>query len=173
MSEPSNWLVQNAALLPRPGRALDVACGRGRHALWLAAAGFETDAVDSDADSVAFLQEEAVRRGLSLRASVLDLEAEAGASLGCEDYDLIVVIHYLHRSLFPALRAALREGGVLVYETFTTKQAARGKPTNPRYLLKEGELRRLVEPLTILRYREGEFENRMVAGVIAQRSRRR
>ena len=82
---------------------------------------------------------------------------------------MIVVIHYLHRPLFPALRAALRPGGVLVYETFTRAQAARGKPTNPDFLLQPGELRDLVGPLEVLVEREGEFEGKMLSSVIAQR----
>ena len=84
-------------------------------------------------------------------------------------YDLIVVVHYLHRALFPALRSALRPGGILVYETFTRAQALLGKPTNPAFLLEPGELRNLVAPLEVLVEREGEFEGRMLASVIAVR----
>jgi hypothetical protein len=79
------------------------------------------------------------------------------------------VVHYLHRPLFAALLGALRPGGVLVYETFTRAQAARGRPTNPAYLLESGELPRLVQPLAILASREGDYDGRMVASVIARR----
>jgi hypothetical protein len=68
--------------------------------------------------------------------------------------------------------AALRPGGVLVYETFTRAQAARGKPTNPAFLLEPGELIELVRPLEVLADREGDYEGRMVASVIARRSQR-
>ena len=84
-------------------------------------------------------------------------------------YDVVVVVHYLHRALFPALIAALAPGGVLVYETFTVAQAARGRPTNPAFLLEPGELPRLVAPLEIRAAREGDFEGRMVSGVVAVR----
>ena len=84
-----------------------------------------------------------------------------------DSFDLIVVVHYLHRPLFPALVSALRPGGVLVYETFTRAQAARGKPTNPAFLLEPGELLTLVRPLTIVTSREGDFEGRMLASVVA------
>ena len=77
-------------------------------------------------------------------------------------------MRYLHRPLFPKLRAALRPSGVLVYETFTTEQASRGKPTNPDFLLRPGELAELVAPLRVLRQREGEFDGGMVAGVVAR-----
>jgi len=60
--------------------------------------------------------------------------------LGTEAYELVLVVHYLHRPLFPSLVRALAPGGLLLYETFTTAQAARGKPTNPDFLLEPGEL---------------------------------
>ena len=165
---PATWLTMHRALLPASGRALDVACGRGRNAIWLARHGFETTAVDRDAGAVAALDAYARAEGLSLTAITRDLEA-GGVTLGTAAYDVVVVVHYLHRPLFPALRAALRPGGVLVYETFTRAQAARGRPTNPAFLLEPGELRRLVAGLEILDEREGDFEGRMVAGVVARR----
>ena len=165
---PASWLVANRALLPPSGRALDVACGRGRNALWLAGQGFDTTALDRDAAAVAALDDRARRDGLSLTSRAMDLEAD-GATLGTDAYDVIVVVHYLHRPLFPALRAALRPGGVLVYETFTVAQAARGRPTNPAFLLEPGELPRLVAPLQILAAREGDYEGRMVSSVVASK----
>lgn len=165
---PSRWLIDHVNVLPAPGRALDVACGRGRNALWLAARGFHTHAVDRDENAIRVLDDEARLRGVPLVAEVLDLE-DGNATLGASAYDLIVVIHYLQRLLFPQIIAALRPGGVLVYETFTVAQAARGKPTNPAFLLKPGELRDLVQPLEIVDEREGEFDGRMVASVIATR----
>ena len=168
MVTPSSWLTSNAHLLPSSGRALDVACGSGRHAIWLAEQGFHTFAVDRDPDAIRVLSEEAARRKLPLEARVLDLERDS-VELDPPDYDLIVVVHYLHRPLFAALLRALRPGGVLVYETFTRAQAARGRPTNPAFLLESGELPRLVQPLAILASREGDYDGRMVASVIARR----
>jgi SAM-dependent methyltransferase len=168
---PARWLTENADVLPDSGHALDAACGRGRQALWLAARGLTTHAVDRDPEALQFLEDEAGRRQLALRTEVVDLEGSAHP-LRADAYDVIVVVHYLHRPLFPALRAALRPGGVLVYETFTRAQAARGKPTNPAFLLLEGELRELVRPLEILREREGDYDGRMVSSVIARRPQR-
>ena len=165
---PAAWLVLNRALLPPAGRALDLACGRGRNALWLAQQGFETTALDRDPAAVAELEARARREGLPLTARVVDLETGA-ADLGVARYDVVVVVHYLHRALFPALISALAPGGVLVYETFTLAQAARGRPTNPAFLLEPGELPRLVAPLEIRAAREGEFEGRMVSSVVAVR----
>ena len=168
MTPPAGWLTANEDLLPRQGRALDVACGRGRHALWLAARGLTTHAVDRDAAAVAAVAREARRRGLAVRAEVMDLE-RGSAAIERAAYDLIVVFHYLHRPLFPALVAGLRPAGVMVYETFTRAQASRGKPTNPAFLLQEGELLELVRPLEVLRQREGDYDGRLVASVIARR----
>jgi len=164
---PAAWLVMNRALLPASGDALDVACGGGRNAIWLAGQGFATTAVDRDAATIAALNERARTAALPLRAVVMDLEGAVPPPLGDAAYDVIVVTHYLHRPLFPSLLAALRPGGALVYETFLRAQAARGRPTNPDFLLEPGELRRLVAPLDILDWREGDFDGRMVAGVVA------
>ena len=167
MGLPEDWLVQNADLLPVHGRALDVACGRGRHALWLGARGLVTTAVDRDAAAVDAVNAEARSGGLPVTAHAVDLE-HGDPALGAARYDVIVVVHYLHRPLFPALVSALTSGGVLIYETFTRAQAARGKPTNPMFLLDPGELRALVAPLEIVREREGDYSGRFVASVVAR-----
>ena len=167
-NDPSSWLVTHQHLLPRTGDALDVASGSGRHALWLAARGLRTYAVDRDEAAIRALVDESARRGLPLHARVVDLEADA-VQLTPPAYDLIVVVRYLHRPLVPVLIRALRPGGLLVYETFTRAQAARGRPTNPAFLLEPGELLTLVEPLEILSSREGDYDGGMIAGVIARR----
>jgi SAM-dependent methyltransferase len=170
MNPPCTWLVDNYRLLPRTGDALDVACGRGRHAIWLAESGLTTTAVDHDGAAIEALNREAERRDLPLRAEKVDLEN--GQPFPAPDsFDVIVGFHYLHRPLFPALVAALRPGGVLVYETFTRAQAVRGRPTNPAFLLESGELGELVRPLDILAHREGDYDGRMVASIIARRGR--
>jgi SAM-dependent methyltransferase len=169
MSDPASWLVQHGGLLPREGRALDVACGRGRHAIWLAERGLTTVAVDRNADAIREVNDAARERGLPLRAEVRDLESGVNPFRDDAAFDVIVVVHYLHRPLFPALLDALAPGGLLVYETFTRAQAARGKPTNPGFLLEPGELIGLVRPLDVLASREGDFDGRMIASVIARR----
>ena len=167
-SLPSHWLTSNAHLLPHQGDALDVACGSGRHALWLAERGLRTTAIDRDPDAIERLAAEAAQRTLALTTEVIDLESGA-FRFPPDAYDVIVVVHYLHRPLFPSLIGALRPGGVLVYETFTRAQAARGRPTNPAFLLEAGELLTRVQALDVLASREGDYEGRMVASVIARR----
>ncbi len=165
----AHWLTSNADLLPSTGRALDIACGDGRNALFLARHGLHVDALDIDNEKIRSLGERASAARLPIAARVFDLEAE-GVDLGSDVYDVIAVFHYLHRPLFSALMRALRHRGVLLYETFTVEQARRGRPKNPRFLLARGELPRLVAPLEILREREGDYENRMVAGIAARKT---
>jgi SAM-dependent methyltransferase len=151
---------------------LDVACGGGRHALLLAAAGFDVTAVDRDAEALDRLRGYAERLGLVVQAHEVDLETDPVEAVfsgwGAEAYELILVTRYLHRPLVPQLVRRLSRKGVLLYETFLEAQAARGRPTNPNFLLKPGELPRLVEPLEIVRSREGEFEGAMVSAVAAR-----
>ncbi len=166
---PSAWLLENADLLPRGGRVLDVACGRGRHALLMASAGFDVHAIDRDPDAIAFVRATADRLRLKLGAEVVDLETEPPPVLKAESYDAVLVFNYLHRPLMPALREAAKPGGRIFYETFTTRQAERGHPRNPAFLLKDGELAELMAPFSILRSREGEFDGHFIASVVAER----
>ena len=166
---PSSWLLECADLLPpERGRALDVACGRGRHALLLAAAGFDVHAVDRDEAALGSLDAAARRLGLPVTVETLDLES-GRPNVGDGAYALVTVFHYLHRPLFPAVLAAMAPGALLLYETFTVDQAALGRPTNPAFLLEHGELPRLVAPLDVVRERDGVHEGRHVAGVAARK----
>lgn len=168
---PSTWLCEHETLLPRRGRALDLASGRGRHALWLARRGLSVTAIDHDMDALSGLGREAAAAGLPVTTTCMDLEGP-DVHLGLEQYDVIVGVHYLHRELFPTLIDALATGGLLIYETFTRAQAALGRPTNPRFLLEPGELVRLVHPLEIVSTREGFYDGRHVASVVARRGSR-
>jgi len=166
---PSPWLLSNARLASRGARTLDVACGRGRHALFLASAGYLVRAADRDAGQVAWLNALARRLQLPLDAAVVDLEA-AEVDLGEEEWELVLVFNYLHRPLFPALVRALKPGGVLLCETYTVGQAGRGRPKSPEHLLRPGELPGLVAPLEVLRRREGEVDGRAIASVAARKA---
>ena len=131
---PSSWLVRWAPLIPPAGEVLDLACGGGRHARFLAQQGHVVDAVDRDAQALALLAGVAGVR--PLRA---DLE---GGPWPYPDraWDGIVVANYLHRPLFPSLLASLRPGGVLIYETFMAGNERWGRPSNPAFLLQPNEL---------------------------------
>ena len=167
VTSPSEWARLNERALPRRGRALDLASGEGRHAIWLASRGLEVTAVDRDERALEYLRRAARDNALTVSTKCVDLEQTA-VSLGIAAFDVIVVTNYLHRPLFPRIQTALAQGGFLIYETFTRAQATIGKPTNPAFLLEPGELERLVSPLEILRSREGFFDGRHVASVLAR-----
>jgi 2-polyprenyl-3-methyl-5-hydroxy-6-metoxy-1,4-benzoquinol methylase len=166
---PSAWLTGNADLLRRGARILDVACGRGRHALWLAGEGFDVHAIDRNADAIAALTATASRLDLHLSCAVVDLETEPPPGLGVDAYDAVIGFNYLHRPLMPRIKDAVKRGGAIFYETFTVRQAERGHPRNPAFLLKDGELAELMTPFAILRSREGDIDGRFIASIVAER----
>ena len=169
MESPAAWLIDNQDLWPSRGRVLDVACGKGRHALPMAQAGLQVHAIDANPDAIAALRSEAERRGLQIQAAVVDLETDPPPDLGVSLYDMIIVFNYLHRPLLPAIRAAIKPGGRIFYETFTVRQAERGRPSNPAFLLQDGELERAMAGFAILKSRAGDFDGRWVASVVAER----
>lgn len=130
----SSWVRRYAPLIPG-GDVLDLACGNGRHTRHLAALGHSVVAVDRDADALA------LAAGPDITTSNIDLE-EAGAAwpFGPARFAGIVVTNYLHRPLTAAMIASLAPDGVLIYETFAEGNAQFGKPSNPDFLLKPGEL---------------------------------
>ena len=124
------------AALPAGRTALDLACGGGRHARWLAARGVRVTAVDRDAAAIA-----ALAPVPGVEALCADLEG-APWPLAARAFDAVIVTNYLHRPLFDAIADAVAPGGRLVYETFALGQARFGRPANPDFLLAPGELLR-------------------------------
>lgn len=137
MIPPSPWVVRHAQSIPARGKVLDLACGSGRHARFLAGLGYPVLAVDRDAEALAGLS---TIEGITTR--LLDLEGEEWPLAG-QVFDGIVVTNYLWRPRLPDVLALLAPGGVLIYETFMVGNAAYGKPSNPDFLLQAGELRQL------------------------------
>ena len=168
--EPAPFLVKNAALLPK-GRVLDVAMGDGANAIYLAGLGFQVDGVDISLEAVKYAGEVARANGLSINVRTADLEGEY--KIEKNGYDGIICFSYLQRSLIPQIKAGLRRGGVVVYETFLVDQAQWGKPKNPDYLLKHNELLEMFRDFRCLRYREGVFENgkdrRAIASIVVEK----
>ena len=147
---PSPWIERYAYLVRAGARVLDLAAGRGRHARFFADRGARVVAVDRDGEALATF---APRPGIETRA--VDLERGAWP-FADERFDAIVVVHYLHRPLFASLIAALAPDGVLLYETFASGNEAFGRPTNPDFLLREGELLDVVrDKLTVVAFEQG------------------
>ena len=145
--------------LPPRGVALDLACGRGGNALWLARRGLATRAWDISDAAIAQLRERARRERLAVEARTRDVARHPPASASC---DLLVVSHFLHRPILPRLAAAVRPDGLLVYQTFLAGHAGPG-PRNPDYLLRPGELQALCEGWECLRAREAGGQAQWVA----------
>jgi len=145
---PSAWL-QRFAPAP-PGTALDVACGSGRNLRWLSGAGWQVTGVDRDTAATSVLQ--------SL-AKIVDADIENGTwPLPQQQFDLVVVCNYLWRPLFDDIRAAVKPGGWLIWETFADGQQTIGRPARPDFLLQRGELLRVCEGWRIVAY-EDLFES--------------
>ncbi|MDD5250619.1 MAG: methyltransferase domain-containing protein [Rhodocyclaceae bacterium] len=149
--EPSAWVRRFAPLIPAGGAVLDLACGKGRHARFLASLGHAVEAVDRDADALATL---AGTTGIAVRQA--DLEGGPWPYYG-HAFDGIVVTNYLFRPLLPHLAVALAEGGVLIYETFMVGNERFGKPAAPAHLLRVGELLDLLgKRFTVVAFEQGE-----------------
>jgi SAM-dependent methyltransferase len=131
---PSSWLIRHAPLIRRGGNVLDLACGSGRNARWLAEQGWQVEAVDRNEAAVAGLQQIS-----GLHAFQAELENGRWPFAG-RTFDGIVVCRYLHRPLLPLLAECLATNGVLIYETFMLGQEEFGRPQNPDFLLKTNEL---------------------------------
>jgi SAM-dependent methyltransferase len=146
LQQPSAWVVRWAKLVAR-GPVLDVASGAGRHARVFAARGLDVVAVDRDPQVIEKVQ--------FVKA---DLEDGSPWPFAGQRFAGIVVANYLHRPLFPSLLSSLDEGGVLIYETFMVGNERHGKPSNPDFLLRPGELLSAFAPLTPIAFEQGTVE---------------
>jgi len=157
-----------------PGRALDLACGAGRHAVFLAERGWQVTAVDASRVAIELTQARALERGVQVDARVADLE-RGEFVIEPEGYDLICVCYYLQRDLFPQIRAGVRPGGRLVAAIHMVDDSPGVKPMNPAFLLKPGELRAEFSGWEIEHDDEGrpadDSHQRLTAEIVARRPR--
>ena len=149
----SAWVERHAGLVSEPGQVLDLAAGSGRHTRYFKALGHSVLAVDRDVSGLADLRGDA---GVEIRQ--VDLETDDPWPFADRRFAAIIVTNYLHRPLLPALDGALLAGGILVYETFAIGNERFGRPRNPDFLLRDGELLELAKTcgLTVLAYEQGE-----------------
>ena len=166
-SQPAQFLVDNIRLLT-PGKALDIAMGSGRNAIYLARNGFAVEGIDISEEAVKTALKLASDNGVTIQARIADLEKDYQITPG--SYDVIICFNYLQRSLVPQIKAGLKIQGMIVYETFIIDQPRFGKPYNPCFLLKYNELLEMFRDFRCLRYREGVFEDsKAIASIIAQK----
>jgi len=155
--EPAAFLRQILQTGPweiQPGRALDIATGKGRNALFLAEQGFTVDAIDISAVGLQQAQRQADQKGRTLNLIQADL---ASFEFPDSAYDLILNINFLLRPLVPKIKNALRPGGYIIFDTYLIDQQDLGHPRNPAYLLNHNELLDLFRGFRILCYQEGKF----------------
>ena len=175
--EPSPLVTRFAAVLAEAARAgpvADLACGRGRNALALAAAGIPVLGVDRSREHLLELRAAASSEVLPVSLVRADLEAAPEPPLAPGSCAALVVCRYLHRSLSPRLEALLRPGGWLLYETFTIHQRELGYgPRNPAFLLEPAELPRLFPRLDVQHHWEGEIAAGDRPAAVAQLAARR
>ncbi|HKA34660.1 MAG TPA: class I SAM-dependent methyltransferase [Candidatus Binatia bacterium] len=171
---PSKFLQEilaSKAWLIAPGRALDVATGKGRNAIYLAAQRFRVDAVDISAAALQEARKAAQAKGQAINFIEADLEH---ADLPRGAYDLVINFNYLDRGLIAHMKKALKPGGHIVFQTYLIDQREIGHPKNPAYLLGHNELLDLFRDFRVLYYREGKFADggseAYKAGLLAQKS---
>jgi SAM-dependent methyltransferase len=148
---PSPWIVQWAGLIAADATVLDVAAGGGRHSRFFAQRGHKITAVDRDVSALAAEP--------NVEIVQADLEDGSPWPLPGRSFGAVVVTNYLHRPLFAALLDALMPGGVLLYETFMEGNERFGRPSNPEFLLKDGELLEIVRG----RFSVVAYEARMIS----------
>jgi len=148
--DPSAWIERFAADVTPGGRVLDVACGSGRHSRFFASLGHPVTAIDRDISRLA--------AGDNITTLEVDLEDGSPFPLAGQQFDAVVVTNYLWRAIFADLIAALKPGGVLIYETFGLGNEKFGKPGNPDFLLAPGELLEIARDnnMLVLAYEHGE-----------------
>lgn len=167
-------MIERLAREHPPGKALDIACGLGRHALLLARRGWKVTALDASPVAIEKLLAAAAARGLAVDARVVDLET-GDFAIPSENYDLICDCFYLQRSLITRIQEGIRVGGLAAFALPMHDRTVGVEPMNPDFLVESGELRSWFEDWEILEHKEDrEAEGRRrVAQLVARRPFRR
>jgi len=172
--KPAQLLLEHMRLFLEeslPGPVLDLACGDGRNGIFLAREQLKVICCDRSPQALEQAKKHATECGANIEVWQVDLEREGVNPLAEDYYGAILVFRYLHRPLIPCIRKGLRNGGLLVYETFTVKQPRYGKPHNPNFLLTQGELHEMFGDWEVHHYFEGIRENptRAIAQIVCRK----
>jgi SAM-dependent methyltransferase len=169
--EPSAFVrVELAPLLGRPGRALDLAGGAGRHSIWLAERGWQVTMVDTSEIAIDIARERAGEAGVGIGVDLIHADLVQD-ELPEGPWDLVLIIHYLQRDLFSRVVDAMSDGGLLAFSVATVRNVERHERPGHPYLLDEGEAPTLVDGLRIIHYAEGwSIEGRHEARLVAVKS---
>lgn len=175
LNQDANTILKKYLRLLPKGKALDLAAGEGRNAVFLAEHGFEAEAIDISPVAISRARKLARARGVSIKAIAADLDAHP---IPEGKYGVILNFYFLDRRLIPGIKKGLKKGGMVVFETYTAEQKklGTGGPGQAQYLLKPNELLRLFREFQVLFYREGVFreggKRRALASLIAQKRAR-
>ncbi len=163
--EPVPFLTQNIHLLPK-GRALDIAMGEGRNGVYLATQGFEVVGLDISPKGLAKAHQLAEQNHVKIETRVVDLENHR---LEKNAYDVILLMYYMQRDLWPQLNQALKPGGMAVIETYNIDHLKHAR-FNPKWLLQPNELVNAFKDMKIIRYQAYEDSNQAYSSIIVQRT---
>ena len=169
--EPNPFLKKHIHLFPK-GRALDIASGEGRNAVFLAQHGFEVDAVDISERGLKKARKFARGKGVKIKTFLVDLDQY---QIEKKQYNLIANFYFLKRRLIPRIKKGLKKGGKVIFETYLLEHRTLGTggPKQAKYFLKPNELLRLFKDFRILFYREGVFREggrrKAIASLIAEK----
>lgn len=162
--EPVPFLTQNIHLLPR-GRALDIAMGEGRNGVYLATQGYEVVGLDISPKGLAKAHQLAEHHHVKIETRVVDLENHR---LEKNAYDVILLMYYMQRDLWPQLNQALKPGGMAIIETYNLDHLKHAR-FNPKWLLQPNELVNAFKDMKIIRYQAYEDSNQAYSSIIVQK----
>ena len=147
MNKISNWVKYcSEELTSKNGYVLDLACGSGRHSIFLSKLGYNVLAVDIDKNKLNSFN------GKLIKKKVIDVENVNNWPLAKEKFNAIIVTNFLNRKIFPSIIRSIKKGGYLIYETFSEGHQKIGRPSNPKYILKPRELIRLSNKMQLVAY---------------------
>ena len=164
--DPIPYLVEHLNRLPK-GKALDLAMGEGRNGVFLATKGFQVTGLDISEKGLEKAQALAEAQGVMIETKVADLDH---ASLGTNEYDVVLCTYYLDRGLFPKMKQAVKPGGMVVVETYTMDHLKYRPQFRKEWLLEKNELVEWFKDFTILDYQVVDNGESAFASIIAQKS---
>ena len=161
---PDSWLLRAIPFLSR-GSVLDIACGRGRNAIYLAERGFGVTGVDISDQALKLLGQQAANRNLDI--TLLRSDLESAVSLPSGPFDVVCKFFYLQRSLLPLIKTILKPGGIIVIRTFSSAGNFSGGSSNPDIVLNPGELLDVCYGWEVLLHEEGLEQSQKTGGGLA------
>lgn len=168
--DPAAFLVRQVEKLPK-GKVLDIAVGEGRNAVYLAKRGYQVEGVDISQVGLKKAKKLAAENGVRISTTNADLNKY---KIKASSYDVILNFYYLQRNLFPQIKAGLKKGGVVVFETHTTEHLKNPGASGweKEFLLQPGELKKAFSDFEILHYSETNDGKNAIASLVAKKIRR-